>query len=104
MKRTVVFLVLAGVVLALAAGCSRGGSVVGTYTSSAGYLELERDGTFYLEFGGLGGGYGRYEVKGGTLTLRFEDGSAMRATIKGDTITFPTNSVIGFWATEWVKE
>ncbi len=98
------FLVVAGAALGVAAGCSSSGAMAGTYVSEAGYLELDRDGTFYLSVGALGGDYGRYEVKGGTLTLRFEDGSAVQATIKGKTITFSRGSVIGFWATEWHRE
>lgn len=104
LRRWLVVLVAMGALLAAVAGCSKSGSVAGTYVSDAGYLELNRDGTFYLEVGALGGDYGRYDVKGETLTLRLDDGSAVRATVKGKTISFSPGSVIGFWATEWVKE
>lgn len=103
-KLVFALLVAVGAALGVAAGCSSSGAVAGTYVSEAGYLELDRDGTFYLSVGGLGGERGRYEVRGETLTLRFENGSAVRATIKGKTITFARGSVIGFWATEWHKE
>ena len=80
----ILVLLFVGVLL----GCSGGKSFVGKYVSrndSEEYLELEGDGTFYLEVWGRGFA-GTYEVEGTTITLKFDIGLADRGTIDDNTL------------------
>ncbi len=75
-------------ILALVAGCSPC-SACGTYVNqdnSGEYLELKKDGTFYLKEIGIGF-TGEWEIEEDVLTLSFAQlGLAVRGKLKGDTI------------------
>lgn len=65
-----------------------GGGVSGTYVNKdnpSEYLELKREGTFYLKEMGIGV-TGKYEVKGDEITLFLPMGLAAKGEIKGNTI------------------
>ena len=74
------------VVLLLFVGCSK--SPVGTYVSQKNpdyYLELRKDGTFFLKEKMTVAG--KYRVDGQTITLETSIGFASQGTIDGDTMT-----------------
>jgi len=105
-KRGICGVTILALLLMALAGCSSSRSVAGTYVNEQNpndTIELNRDGTFYMSVIGVGG-YGEYEVKGDTITFKFEDGSAARAELRDGNIVFPANSVIGFYGTTWKKQ
>jgi len=86
-------------------GCSSSRSVAGIYANenNPNYtIQLSRDGNFYMNLFGMES-YGKYEVRGDTITFKFEDGSAARAELRDGAIVFPASSVIGFYGTTWKK-
>jgi hypothetical protein len=103
MKKASIALVLILAVM-LVAGIACDGitpcEVCGTYVNQekpSDFLELEADGTFYNEEGGIGF-IGTWEVEGNTITLQLEDlPFATRVTVQGNTIIDPDGE-------RWVKQ
>jgi hypothetical protein len=100
MKKLIVIGVL--VCLAILAGIVtlyRGVGVSGTYVNKdnpSEYLELKRDGTFYLKEMGMGF-TGEYEIKGDKITLYLPLGLAAKGEIRGDIIIDEEGKI-------WVKK
>ena len=77
-------------------------------TNSDNWIELKKDGTFeiYLTVFGIQlGDHGRYQVEGNAITLKFPDGSLLRASLSNGSLVFSENSILGFYGlTVWRKK
>lgn len=92
-------------------GCSGPSPIAGTYVSEIdpnSRFELKRNGTFelYLTFFGIAlGDHGSYEVKGETVTFKFQDGTVLWARLSNGALVFPKNSLLGlFGLTVWRRK
>lgn len=75
--------------LSLTPACS--GDATGKYArerNTTDYLELRRDGT-YIVFQGSRGFTGKYEIQGGEIILKTDQGFAQRGKIDGEVIVDP---------------
>ena len=70
------------------------------------YIELRRDGSCYADLFGVGtADHGSWELNGDTVTIEFSDGTVAQAKLKGNTLVFPEDSLIGFdCGTHWRKK